>query len=186
VTATANQDIPDDQLAALIAYAGAEYVDEVSARDMGRAAYRLGYAAALGYEIKVVDDRVHIGDRHLGADADAAAIERLRIGLENREIPLYPGDFAPARSAVRAALAAIDRLTGERDQARHELKDARATPIFDQTAGERLLVGDVGLEPVAVDEEPPVDPYEPPRSLEDIRGDRLRRNLDITDRWYPR
>jgi hypothetical protein len=53
------QDIPADQVDALLAE---DHHDQLRAEHIARAAYRVGYAAALGYRITVEDDHVHIGD----------------------------------------------------------------------------------------------------------------------------
>ncbi len=56
-----SQDIPDDQLRALWRQMLGLTVVEID-RAL-RAAYRVGFAAALGYEITVTDAGVEIGDR---------------------------------------------------------------------------------------------------------------------------
>lgn len=60
------QDIPDDQLDALIDRAEHDgLLPYPAAYHLARTAYRVGYAAALGYHITVSEDgdQVHIGDR---------------------------------------------------------------------------------------------------------------------------
>lgn len=60
------QEIPDDQLTALMSDDFLGLVDETqidAARRAIRSAYRIGFASALGYEITIEDGRVGVGDR---------------------------------------------------------------------------------------------------------------------------
>lgn len=102
------QDIPADQLNAVLEDAHATGQDSAEwARQVARIAYRLGYAAALGYEIEIEDGRLGVGDRPEPAPA-----------LDVDEADELHDDPLTMADELRVHLRAV---TAERNKARETL-----------------------------------------------------------------
>ncbi|GLH97370.1 hypothetical protein [Phytohabitans aurantiacus] len=114
------QEIPAEQLQALLTEAATRFTPDAN-RLLATSGYRIGFAAALGYEITVEDGRVGAGDR-----PEPAAIA--------------PEAAEAARKIADALQAAID----ERDTARADL--AQALALLDGRYAIRLTVGGPGLD----------------------------------------
>lgn len=115
------QEIPADQLDALVNDEGLTY------GDTARSAYRIGFAAALGYEITVGDGRVGVGDRpepaHIAPETAQDAARRLGQELERTraELAQASGRVAEQQTMLAATRALLDEARAERDRALEHL-----------------------------------------------------------------